>query len=203
MGIKMPMPDKYDRNPSPDVLEEWIVSMIRYFHLYGLIKKSNDLIMVNLIGMCLGDTAAEWFHSTVEQDTEAWLPPEVLDGIQDRFIHELELHKAANRFNALSQGNMDTKQLYQELVKLAQQRVESSLSYDLMRRYYEAMQPSIHTKLANQGYMPESPLCTLELLRKQAAVAQNALRYARATDQVEEQSNTKGCSTREADRSSQ
>jgi hypothetical protein len=83
MGIKTPMPKKYDRNPSPDVLEEWIASMIRYFRLYGLIKKSNDLIMVNLIGMCLSDTAAEWFRSTVEWDTGAWSPPKVLDRIRD------------------------------------------------------------------------------------------------------------------------
>jgi hypothetical protein len=137
------LPEKYDGNSSPDVLEDWILLVLRYFRLYGLIRKSNDSIMVNMIGMFLSDTALEWFRSMVERDCKPWSPPKVFYGLRDQFIHELELHKAANRFDALSQGKMDSEQLYQELVKLAQRMVESPSSYDLKQRYYEALRLSI------------------------------------------------------------
>jgi hypothetical protein len=103
-GIKVPKPESYNGNSSPEALETWINGVIRWTRLHSLLHTDMDVIVVPAIGQFLEGTAEEWYNLNVEWSTPLWTMFQVFEGLRTRFIQESDVHVAATKFENLRQG---------------------------------------------------------------------------------------------------
>jgi uncharacterized protein YbgA (DUF1722 family) len=90
-------------------------------------------------------------HRWVQQ----WGLEAAILGLQRWFLPTLTHRHAAADFDAMRQGNSTVQELYNQMSKLAEWMVHLPDAYTVRRRFLEALQPLISTKVLELGYNTE------------------------------------------------
>jgi hypothetical protein len=86
---------------------------------------SNELQLI-FLGTCLSSEAQEWYMRNVESSThivQQWNLETAILGLQCRFLPTLIHRHAATDFDAVRQSNGTVQELYNLMIKLAEQMV--------------------------------------------------------------------------------
>lgn len=202
-GLKLEPPQSYDGGSKLKVFEQWVVRLIRYFKMHGLLGPGEDNNRVYIIGHLCTSHAQDWYHHTVEMcdyGAESWTTLEVIQGLQARFITPQSAADAAKEFRSLTQGTLDAQQLYQELRLLSNQLPVPTDSYTFAQRYMSALHTSISRRVMLNGFSAAYDHANIEVLVRNAVDTEMSIRLAQEVEGQRPSQASTSSSRRDRDR---
>jgi hypothetical protein len=131
-GVKIMLPDPYSGSSKLKDFKIFITSMLRWLKLNCMLGTASQDWQLTVMGTHLTGEAQEWYMHNVESLTrtiQAWNLETAVLGLQHRFLLTLMHRHAAMDFDAVHQGNGTVQELYNLMIKLAEQMVHPPDEY--------------------------------------------------------------------------
>jgi hypothetical protein len=156
--MKIPLPDPYASSAKLKDIEIFVSSMLRWLKLNFMLRTASQDWQLAVLGTHLTSEAQEWYMHNVEfstQTIQTWDLETMILGLQHRFLPMLTHRHAVTDFDTVHQSNGIVQELYNLMIKLAEQMVHPPNEYTFQQRFIEALQPSISTKVLELSYNAE------------------------------------------------
>jgi hypothetical protein len=177
LGIKLTVPS-YDGSTSLSEFERYLSSLLRYFKIYQLLAPEDDPLRINLVGQALTGPALTWFDQTIDTNDireKDWTFESVMIALKERFVHKASTQDAADKFDALVQGNSTVIEYYNSFRETAQRMVELPSNYDAKRKFMSGLNTALSVKIMEYGITPE--ISSLEDIVSMARQVEESRQY--------------------------
>jgi hypothetical protein len=131
-GVKILLPDSYTSSTKLEDFEIFISSMLRWLKLNCMLGTAGQDWQLTILGMCLTSKAQEWYMCNIESSTrmiQTWNLETAILSLQCRFLPTLMHRHAATDLDTVCQSNGTVQELYNLMIKLAEQMVHPPNEY--------------------------------------------------------------------------
>ncbi|PPQ86073.1 hypothetical protein CVT24_012965, partial [Panaeolus cyanescens] len=137
-AFKWPTPAKYTGSSDVELFDEWVYSVFQFFRMNGYGGSEYDEYLCTSIGAFLSGNASSWYYERVcspNRVQKHWTLIEIINGLYDRFVHEVTSRDARDRFFAAKYDTVNgIRGLVMELKKWGQHMPQCPSGYEFKNR---------------------------------------------------------------------